>query len=418
MKALSFLGLGNYQATTYQYQGIACETQFFAEALPRFFPGLERILLFITPQVRQHANFATLQQRLGDLLHPVHIPDGHSEKDLWEIFDRLTGEISERDRVLFDITNSYRSLPFLVFLAAAFLRTARSIEVAGVLYGAYEARDANNRSPVFDLTPFISLLDWLTATNRFVETGDGQALADLLRKGMPSGQQMGHDLEARTLGRNLSSASEAIRSISLALRLSRPLETMQSAAQLAATLQQAMPGVLSNARPFALLAEQINAEYGQFALEEPEAAGSLLEDLRRQLVMIDWYLNRRHVIQAATLAREWVISLLAWKLGADMFDYEKGRSQVETALNNSVEKQKARPQVRQKSRYDAQLDALEEIDMIRRLWSRLREIRNDIAHCGMRRSPKPAHLLKQKVEAVYPELLQLASLYLSAETLT
>jgi CRISPR-associated Csx2 family protein len=409
MKALTFLGINNYAETIYVYQGKEYPTRFFAAALPHFFPQLEEILLFVTPQVQEHANLKALQESLGERLRPAPIPEGHTQEDLWTIFDALTAQIQPGEQVLFDITNSFRSLPFLVFLAAAFLRSARQIQVAGVLYGAWDARNTEtNRTPVFDLTPFVTLLDWLTATNRFVETGDGHALASLLQAGMPSGPQMGRDLQARALGKNLESAADAIRSISLAVRLARPLEIMQSAAQLDATIQQALPVIQKTARPFGLLASQIVDEYSQFALEDPTESTSQVESLYSQLELIHWYLERRHVIQAATLAREWVISLLAWRLNAPMFELENGRDALEKALNTVVEKRKPDPKPKYRSPYEKPIADLPEVDQLCALWNRLRDIRNDIAHCGMRISPRNANLLKQKVELLFPELAELA----------
>jgi len=158
MKALSFLGTTRYTFTQYQYRNTIVPTRFFAEALPHFFPQTEKILVFVTPTVQQHDNLKELRSRLGDLLQPVPIPESHTEEALWQIFDALIGHVEEGEQVVFDITNSFRSIPFLVFIAAAFLRSARKVEVEAVVYGAFEAKSQDtNISPVFDLTPFVSL---------------------------------------------------------------------------------------------------------------------------------------------------------------------------------------------------------------------------------------------------------------------
>jgi hypothetical protein len=51
----------------------------------------------------------------------------------------------------------------LALLAAAFLRSAKGIRLRALLYGAYDARE-NDVAPVFDLTPFLDLLEWMFAT--------------------------------------------------------------------------------------------------------------------------------------------------------------------------------------------------------------------------------------------------------------
>lgn len=418
MKLISFLGIANYQTTNYVWRGQEHTTRFFPDAAAHFLQPAQT-LICATPTVQKHANLHELIAQLteANVAHEiVPIPEGHNEADLWEIFKALTNAVAEGETVAFDVTHSFRSLPFLAFLAVAYLQAAKKVRVERVLYGAWEARDENNHSPVFDLTPFVTLLDWLTATNRFVETGDGQALANLLRAGMPPGIQMRDDLTARTLGHNLKSAAEAIESVSLALRVTRPIEAMQSAAQLAETLAQATPGIQERAKPFQILAERVVTEYGQFAVENPTDEPSLRDGLRRQLQMVEWYIKRRHIVQAATLAREWIVSTLCLRFGEPMFDYNEGRKYVEGALNNAAERRKKAPRTIEPSRCDEPLEALPCAETLSKLWGQMIELRNDIAHVGMKSSPKPAALLKQKVEAMYPQLLELANVLLPSDS--
>lgn len=411
MKLITFLGTTEYKTAVYEMGEQSHETQFFPVALARFIRPAQ-VLVCATPTVQQHHNLRELGQQLDEASIPwgcVPIPEGHSEADLWKIFDTLTGVVSEGEHVIFDVTHSFRSLPMLAFLAMAYLKAAKQVQVDRVLYGAWEARNPEtNRTPVFDLTPFVALLDWLSATNRFIETGDGHALANLLKAGMPAGSIMRDDIAARALGRNLKAAADAIESVSLALQVTRPMEAMQSAAQLQATLRQALPGILERARPFEVITEQVIRAYGQFAVENPTETAAMAEGLRQQLQMIDWYLRRRHIVQAATLAREWMVSGLAWQFNLPMFDYDRGRHPIEQALNNAVEKRKPQPRGMYPGPCDAQLAQLPQLNEVVKIWSQLGELRNDIAHVGMKISPKPATLLKQKVEAIYPQLMLLA----------
>lgn len=413
MKVISFLGPTNYSETIYHYQGCECRTRFFPVALSHFLKP-QQMLVCATPTVREHQNLKDLQAALDQMKTPhrvVDIAEGHSEQDLWEIFAAITGAVDEDEQVVFDVTHSFRSLPMLVFLAVAYLKAARQVKVERVLYGAWEARDLQtNRSPVFDLTPFVSLFDWTSATTRFVETGDGSALAKLLRAGMPSGSQMKEDLETRALGKNLRLAAEAIDSVSLALRLARPFEVMQSSAQFETALEQSRPGIQARAKPFALLVDSMVQEYRQFALEEPDERERWEEGLRLQLAMIDWYIRRRHIIQAATLAREWIVSLLALEFDAPLFDLKKGREQVEWALNNAAERARPKPRKpKHASVYDDELSKYAHEGDLVRLWSRITDLRNDIAHAGMRSSPKQASLLKQNMESLYADLERIAA---------
>jgi len=417
MKVISFLGITQYKNTHYVWQNKEYETEFFAEAVAHLL-NPQQMIICVTPTVREaekSKNWVELQKRFN--AHAINyrgleIPEGHSDKELWEIFAALTDAVQEGETVVFDLTNSFRSLPFLSFLAIAYLRIARNVKVEHVLYGAWDARDENNRSPVFDLTPFVELLDWTTATNRFVETGDGRALTHLLKAGMPNGAQMGENLEMRTIGKNLKLAADTIQTISLALQVTRPMEVMASAAHLSSVFEQTLPVISRNSPPFAVLANSVTEQYGQFGLEGAGEKKNVNENLWRQLKMMQWYLEHEQIVQAATLMREWLVSLLAFKFNAPMLEYEDSRKLIENALNNSAESKKPNPRKREKSHFDDLFLTMPEHADITRIWDKMAHVRNDIAHVGMRVSAETALQLEQKVRAFLPQLERLAELLL------
>jgi CRISPR-associated Csx2 family protein len=183
MKAITFIGTGNYQETQIEFAGKHFKTALFPAILPQFFPQLQQIIVFVTSKAKQHDNFTLAAKELGGLMRAVDIPDGHSEEELWKIFDAMIENVQPGDELVFDITHSFRSLPFITFLVAAFLRIAREVTVNHVLYGAFEARNEQTGiSPVFDLSPFIQLLDWTVATQQFLETGNAQNIAKFLER--------------------------------------------------------------------------------------------------------------------------------------------------------------------------------------------------------------------------------------------
>lgn len=400
MKAISFLGIGDYKETSYCYGERSHTTRFFAAALPAFFDDLEQVLLFVTPTVNRHDNFAQVSQSLGDLLQPVPIPEGRSEQELWQIFDALTGAVDEGETVVFDITNSYRSLPFLVFLAAAYLRSARRVQVAGVLYGAWEARDSDNRSPVFDLSPFVALLDWLTATNQFVHTGDARYLAHLLR-------QAGQVEQASAL----KTAGEKLEGFSLAMMLCRPLEVMEQAGTLGRVLDRAVNQLTPGTRPFSLLSDRIQESYAGRALIDPTT--EVVSSLNQQLDLIGWYLEHNQVIQAVTLAREWVVTAVGWRLGRGFLLPVGDRGDVEWALSGAArvgqERQGRQAAVDELSPTGRAIWNWPERDDLRKLWNQLSSVRNDLDHAGMSAGRrKAARLAREAQDEIWQELQKLA----------
>lgn len=399
--------------TEYTWRGQKYEGGVFSLALRQFVEH-DRMLVCNTPEAEKNT-WPALSALNDARIEPVSIPKGETTAEMWEMFNTITTRVSVGETVIFDITHGLRSLPFLVFLFAAYLKSAKAVTIEAIYYGAFEL---GKPAPVIDLSEFVGILDWLTATNRFVETGDGQPLAELLRKGMPAGIEMRDDLVVRELGNNLRSAAQAIETISLALGITRPIETMESAVQLEATLEQAASSFDQRAKPFGLLAEQVAKEYGQFALENPKQELQLANNLWRQLQMITWYRERLQVVQAVTLAREWIISVLTLKFGEPMFDNRNGRKYVEDALNHAVERRKKEPRPIEPGRCDEQFESLPKADELADLWNKMTQLRNDIAHCGMNPSPTKAAKLKQNFENIYPKLPELAQLLLPQQVET
>lgn len=417
MQLLTFLGVFKLETTEFIWKNQPLtKSPYVVEALLKF-NNIEKITVFLTPQAEQYENWQKLKETLSNLtnvsVEAVQINSGQSEEDFWHLFDAVVNSVKSESEIIFDITHAFRSIPFLAFLATAFLQKAKAVTVKSIYYAAFERNQP--QTPIIDLTPALELLDWLTATNRFVETGDGQLLANLLKTKIPSNEELSHNLEARELKGNFQRAAETIEAISIALAITRPLETMTSATKLEDALAKASPSFAQKAQPFSLLTEKIVKEYGQFALLKPSEQSQIPQNLHRQLQMIKWYIDRQQIVQAITLAREWIVSILAFKFNEDILNHSIGRKYVEIALNNASEKQKENPREIKPERCDEQLESLPEADELVRLWSVMTEIRNDIAHVGMKTQAQTARKLKQKVESLYPRLLELGNKLLPFE---
>ncbi len=399
MKAISFLGPTDYKTVTYVYRGQKFTTCLFPKALFHFFPNLEQLCLFATPTVQNHPNLQQLKAQVPpDRLTVVPIPEGRSEEELWVIFSALTERVEEKEDVVFDITHSFRSIPFLTFLAAAYLRAARRVHIHAVVYGAYEARpkDDPGPRPVFDLTPFVYLLDWLAATNQFIHTGDAQYLARLL----------GREGEARRSGA-LKKAGKELEEFSRAIMLCRPLEVMEKAGRLSDVLKKAGEDLARWARPFEVMAGRIEAEYGQRALSQPTE--NVRESLRQQLDLIRWYAEHGQTIQAVTLAREWVVTAVGWQLSGSFVLGTEERSRIEWGLSGLCRVAQGRATPEDLNDVGRNLRARPEADTLTDLWNRLTAVRNDLDHAGMRPGPMSAATLNQKTrDEILPALEALA----------
>jgi CRISPR-associated DxTHG motif protein len=408
-KIITFLGTrileksGQKIRTAYRFESAVYSGFVFPEALIQFL-DFEQMLVLVTDEAQQ-TTWPVLAALADERIKPVHIPLGKSTAEMWRIFDIVLDHVDQGDRIVFDITHGFRSTPFLVFLFAAFLKFAREVEIEGVYYGALEQGNPwqGIPAPVFDLSEFVNMLDWLTATDRFVTTGDGQALSTLLSQEMPPGIQMGSDEKARTLGSNLRNAANGIDGMSRALRMARPFEAMQAGAQVSKVLKGSADTIVQAARPFEALAGEIRKSYGQFGLEDPLDPSLALESLAIQISLAGWYLKRQHAAHAALLLREWMISVIMGVTGEYPFNDRNKRKNVEDQLNSAMLtfRRFGKDGI---NHYDPTLLTLPDPNLFIKNWQRLSQLRNDIAHCGHRQNAQDAQALVKAANEAYQEL--------------
>lgn len=389
-KLITFLGKYLQQPITYLFDGQTYQGRVFAEAL-RQFAKFDQMLVFTTEEA-QTTTWPVLEALDDDRIQSIPIPIGKNEEELWELFNIFTQQAEQDDTLIFDITHALRSIPFLVFLAAAYLKEARHVTIEAIYYGAFELRNETKgqAAPVIDLSGFISLLDWLTATNQFIYTGDARYLARQLSKQQKPA---------------LEPLASTVEQISLGLHLLRPTQVSEAAYSLPEqlrTAQQVLPP------PFALLADQIAGSYGQFRLE-PDAAPRC--QLARQLAMINWYDKAGQIVHALSLSREWLVSLLCVHFGVDVQDKDE-REDVELLLSGGKIKN-PETELERVSKHLEQWPTVRDGKHLRTLWSnppyQLANLRNDVLHSGFRKNPKPAQEIIVLTHEIVQELNAIAA---------
>lgn len=401
MKAITFIGTREYQPVTYVYRGTAVESDLFPVALYEFFTP-DMLTVFVTPESRD-MYWTKLCDRLAGKIapRPVEIPWGRTSDELWTIFDRVVESVDEGEDVVFDITHSYRSLPFIIFLAMAYLQVTKRIRLRAVTYGAFEARDDQDRAPVFDLSPFLSLLDWLAAVYLFQQSGRAADLGRLLKEIQDRAYRERAGGPSPTIIKNIGQRS---RELSQALLLIRPREVMEKAAQLTNLFTDAARQEIEQwAKPFALVAPLLQAEFTPFA-STPDA-----RNLDVQRAIIRWYAERGLYAQALTLVREWVVTKTLLMLGYEDPLADFSRKEAERVLNYLGWQQRPRNKRRpwrdeQPDEAIAQLAPEVDTRALGTLWNKISEARNDVDHAGMRLKPASASALVNAVNEILADL--------------
>jgi|DewCreStandDraft_4_1066084.scaffolds.fasta_scaffold01130_24 CRISPR-associated DxTHG motif protein len=381
---LTSLGTGNYVNVTYQYGQRQSTTSLVPVALAEWFQPTKMIVL-LTQQAMNSNNWQLLREKVP-YCQPAPIPEGRSEEEYWEIFDIITSELSGSEEVILDITHGFRSLPVIVLLAAVFLHESQRVKLRHIFYGAFEARDVDKGgpAPIFDLSPLLDLVQWAVATNRFRETGDARKLGDLLQDIQQRRRKSGAGSAGKGLPSQLKNPGRALSSLSQAIDLVRPKEICNYGQRLVEALDRAKPEIRVFARPFELVREQVQVEFG----------GLKRGDLASQRDLIKWYLEHGRLLQALIFAREWVIS---WTAEAINCGDLKHRGGIEDALNQlSHGHDPTNGNDILKSVKD-----LEASEQLRNIWNRLSDLRNDLAHCGFRSNPRHVNRLAAEADEIY-----------------
>lgn len=395
---LTTIGINDYLATTYHLgERCADTTPYVAQALCQLLP-IEHVILLVTAEARAK-HWSTLQPLLPPGSQAKDIPSGETEAETWQIFDVLVESIPPQSDICFDITHSFRSIPMLVLLGAAFLRTAKQVTISGLYYGLY--RHGQAQTPILDLTSALRLLDWLTATDQFITTGSSQQLGSLLETIQRDFYRQPTSAPAPR-PQNLISFGKTIRNISRSLELIRPITLLeqdlprlqhQSTDQLTAEIG-------TFAKPFSLLLTSIQNSYAPLAL--PSHQQDPQHQIQQHFRLIQWYIQKRYTVQAILLAREWIVSALCVQSGIP--DYR------ERSCRETIERQLGSLCGHGDSPTEDQPIALHvsSVQELKVLWSQLVDYRNDIAHAQMRVSPLDGQALESfALERLLPALTSL-----------
>ena len=101
---------------------------------------------------------------------------GMNELEIFENFNliiKLQDELKDGDEVYLDITHSFRSNAFWMFLVMNYLTDVedKNIKVKAITYGMLEAQK-DGVAPVVDLNAFYKILQWIKGANNFKNYGN------------------------------------------------------------------------------------------------------------------------------------------------------------------------------------------------------------------------------------------------------
>lgn len=252
-----------------------------------------------------------------------------------------------------------------------------------VVYGAFEA-GTKVVTPIWDITPFVELLDWSRSLMLFLRTGRAaelvlavDSLGRALRKSWYQGGRHGPQPRIDNLAKALRRFGDAIETVRTgALLLGQPPNDASAVAQLLSELQRSDEELTRHIPPLAdvlhRLRTTIEALRTEDRLSQPDGQRALK-------ALASFYLEMGRFPEAAATIREAWINQHACTM-ADCPGFPEFSDQHREAA--------------EKAWYTANEDLAREIA----------ETRNDIQHAGYRSRPQPAETIKRKIKELIARL--------------
>ena len=321
------------------------------------------------------------------------------EADLWRLFQTVVDIPQAGDRLVLDVTHGFRTMPLIGVVAASVATLTKDATIEGLLYGAFDQRDTGtNVTQVIDLMPFYNLLQWQAACAEFARTGLAGGLLAALSD------------ETRLPG-SVASFQQHAGELALALTMMNPSAAQESARELAKAVKKVDTTPTGEKIPPVPPAMRAVAGWVGEAcapLLQHDCAGAPEDRLRHEAALIRWYRDRGHYTQAATLLREWLVSLAGWALLGEYPVTKKQRDRAESAivsLNWKRQHRKGKCNARPLRVHLQRLRSQSWLPALLDTWETVTNARNNITHCAMRREPDPPRTHKDSLDALVPDRL-------------
>jgi CRISPR-associated Csx2 family protein len=410
---LAFLGTNDYLPCTYYFGGREVkQVRFVQEASVRLFcrdwGPEDHILIFTTadayrknwldhghhdrdghPLHRLGLDACLSQLGLKAQVANVPIPEGRNEDEIWQIFNIFISQLEVRDEAVFDITHALRSIPMLAIVALNYAKVLRQVNVRGIYYGAFEVLGSvrevekmpvtERRVPIFDLSAFDRLLEWSTAIDRFLGSGDAGPTAELAKKAVQPLLQnsRGGDEAARAI----HDLANQLQAFSQAIATCRGPRIGEIVGRLKGDLERTLN--LEVVPPFKPLLEQVQSRMNVFD-------GDFVRD---GLKATRWCLEHNLTQQGFTILQEFLVSFIATGAGLDMDNrnHREISSQAVEIFGRDLPQEEWRPPAgHNPEKTKSVLGFLQNSPAIVPLFKALTEFRNDLNHAGFRKHPKAA----------------------------
>ena len=311
---------------------------------------------------------------------PIDIPDGAGEREMWELFETIYGLIKDGDQLYFDLTHAFRYIPMMILTIGSYAGFLKNAHICYISYGNYEARSNSSsgnpeedEAPIINLMPLAALQDWTFAAGQFVESGNASAIQRLSKKEYAPilKATAGQDSSAKSLQQYIESLCCTISERNHC----RGLEIINSSS--ANMLRE---------RAIRLKGDFIPALYPIIdKVNHSLLCGlSTYPDTKNLYAAAKWCAEKGLHQQAITILRESFVTVLCKRNGLDMKSKEQ-REYAELALRKKCDNQDVNTANGEIVNTLLSDEIFKEFPINK--FKKLRDLRNDYNHCGMRDNP-------------------------------
>ena len=196
-------------------------------------------------------NISKLNEELVNKVRGIVIKYGLNREEIFENFDsiiKLEEEFNDEDEyeVILDITHSFRSTAFWMFLVMTYLTDVsnKKIKIIEVTYGMYEAKKVKtDPAPIILLNSFLEILNWIKGASELKQYGNSYYILNELKD---SNDDIPEDIKKEL--RNFSNAMNVnyVGSLLESLKNLADLETKKEIDNIKGPAKHIIPSILKN----------------------------------------------------------------------------------------------------------------------------------------------------------------------------
>ena len=296
-------------------------------------------------------NIAKFNETFKNKILAIVTKYGMNELEIFENFNliiQLQNELKNKDEVYLDITHSFRSNAFWMFLVMNYLTDVedKKITVKAITYGMLEAQK-DRVAPVVDLNAFYKILQWIKGANNFKNYGNSYLIEQ--------------NIENEKLSKKLRNFSDALN-----------MNYIASLRQSINSLKKLEEDIKSLEGPAKLIIPKVIKDFmDRFATEE--------KDYLFQAELAKWHFEQKRYAMAYININESIIGFIMDALDLPLLTGDKKKDENKLAkdwLNMIISRHEAN-KIYPNFKVDKDNQELHEYIKI---FEHSRRVRNEIAH--------------------------------------